>query len=92
MQTSIWITYSDSTHFSEQFSYKTLFISSYGSKDMNLPRFAYLQEFRKLRKKTARAETGPDMRRRIVTVARGRRAAPVGSGPRPNSGARSEQK
>jgi hypothetical protein len=45
MQTSIWMAYSDSTHFSDKISYKILFISSYGSKDMNLPRFAYLQEF-----------------------------------------------
>jgi hypothetical protein len=32
-------------HFSDKLSYKILFISSYGFKDMNLPRFAYLQEF-----------------------------------------------
>jgi hypothetical protein len=37
--------YLDSTHFSDKISYKILFISSYGSKDMNLPRFAYLQDF-----------------------------------------------
>jgi hypothetical protein len=37
--------YSDSTHFSEQFSYKTLFILSYQTKDMNFTRFKYLQEF-----------------------------------------------
>jgi hypothetical protein len=37
--------YLNSMHFSEKFSYKILFISSYGSKDMHLPRFAYLQEF-----------------------------------------------
>jgi hypothetical protein len=45
MQTSIWMTYLDSTHFSDKFSYKILCISIYGSKDMNLARFAYLQEF-----------------------------------------------
>jgi hypothetical protein len=36
--------YSDSTHFSDKLSYKILFISSYGSKDMNYARFKYLQE------------------------------------------------
>jgi hypothetical protein len=50
MQTSIWMTDSDSTHFSEQFSYKILFILSYGLKDTNYARFKYLQEF--LGKKT----------------------------------------
>jgi hypothetical protein len=66
--------YLDSTHFSDKISYKILFISSYGSKDMNLPRFAYLQEFQKTEeKKTARAETGPDLRRRIVSATRQRR-------------------
>jgi hypothetical protein len=39
-----------STHFSEQLSYKILFVSSYGSKDMNLTSLEHLQEFfRKLR-------------------------------------------
>jgi hypothetical protein len=51
--------YSDSTHFSDKISYKILFISSYGSKDMNLPRFKYLQEFSG--KKNREAETGPDL-------------------------------
>jgi hypothetical protein len=45
MQTSIWMVYSDSMHLSDKFSYKILFISSYGLEDMNLARFAYLQEF-----------------------------------------------
>jgi hypothetical protein len=66
MQTSIWMIYLDSTHFSDKFSYKILFISSYGLQDMNLARFAYLQEFwkteREREKKTARAEFGPDLR------------------------------
>jgi hypothetical protein len=39
------MSYSDSTHFSEQNSYKILFISSYGLKDMNLARFEHLQQF-----------------------------------------------
>jgi hypothetical protein len=37
--------YSDSTHFSEQLSYKTLFISSYQTKDMNFARYTHLQQF-----------------------------------------------
>jgi hypothetical protein len=37
--------YLDSTHFSDKFSYKILFISSYGSKDINFARFAHLQQF-----------------------------------------------
>jgi hypothetical protein len=45
MQIVVWMAYSDSSHFSDKISYKILFISSYGSKDMILPRFAYLQEF-----------------------------------------------
>jgi hypothetical protein len=44
MQTSIWMTYSNSTHFSEQFSYKKLFILSYGLKDTNFARFKHLQQ------------------------------------------------
>jgi hypothetical protein len=35
MQTSIWMSDSDSTHFYEQFSYKILFVSNYGLRDMN---------------------------------------------------------
>jgi hypothetical protein len=45
MQTGVWMTYSDSTHFSDKFSYKILFISSYGLKDMNLASFKHLQQF-----------------------------------------------
>jgi hypothetical protein len=37
--------YSDSTQFSDKLSYKIFFILSYGLKDMNLTRFAYLQGF-----------------------------------------------
>jgi hypothetical protein len=54
MQTSIWMSYSDSTYFSEQFSYKILFISSYGLEDMIYARFEYLQGFSK-------KKTGPDL-------------------------------
>jgi hypothetical protein len=35
MQTVVWMAYSDSTHFSNKLSYKTLFISNYGLGDMN---------------------------------------------------------
>jgi hypothetical protein len=44
MQTGLWMAYSNSMHFSDQLSYKILFISSYGLKDMNLASFAHLQE------------------------------------------------
>jgi hypothetical protein len=47
MQTSIWMIYSDSTHFSDWNSYKILCIPSYGLKDINFARSAYLLEFRK---------------------------------------------
>jgi hypothetical protein len=43
MQTSIWMAYSNSMHFSDPKTYKILCISSYGWKDMNLAKFAYLQ-------------------------------------------------
>jgi hypothetical protein len=39
MQTGIWMTYSDSKHFSEQFLYKIHFVSSYRLKDMNFARY-----------------------------------------------------
>jgi hypothetical protein len=45
MQTSIWMTYSDSTHFFEQFSYKILFISTYQLKDINFARYTHVQQF-----------------------------------------------
>jgi hypothetical protein len=45
MQTGIWMTYSDSTHFSDKISYKILFISSYHLKDTDLTKFAHLQGF-----------------------------------------------
>jgi hypothetical protein len=41
--------YSDSTHFSDKFSYKILFISSYGLKDMNLARYKHFLKFQKNR-------------------------------------------
>jgi hypothetical protein len=45
IQIGIWMAYSNSMHFSDKLSYKILFISSYGLKDMNLARFACVQEF-----------------------------------------------
>jgi hypothetical protein len=51
MQTSIWMAYSNSMHFSNKLSYKILFSLSYGLKDTNLTSLEHLQEFfRKLRK------------------------------------------
>jgi hypothetical protein len=41
------MTYSNSAHFSNKKLCKTLFILNYGSKVINLARFAYLQEFQK---------------------------------------------
>jgi hypothetical protein len=37
--------YSESTQFSDKLSYKILYISSYGLKDINFARFDKLQEF-----------------------------------------------
>jgi hypothetical protein len=70
------MTYSDSTHFSDKISYKILLISSYQSKDMDLTNLHICRNFRKKNReriKTARAESDPDLRRRILSVARGRR-------------------
>jgi hypothetical protein len=52
MQTRAWMSYSDSTHFSDKFSYKILFISNYHLKVINFASLTYLQEFfRKQRNK-----------------------------------------
>jgi hypothetical protein len=45
MQTGIWMAYSDSTHFCDKLSYKILFISSYGSIDINFARFNHFLPF-----------------------------------------------
>jgi hypothetical protein len=37
--------YLDSTHFSDPKTYKTLFIPTYGLKDMTFAKLAYLQQF-----------------------------------------------
>jgi hypothetical protein len=39
MQTVIWMLYSDSTHFSERFSYIKHFISNYSLKVINFARY-----------------------------------------------------
>jgi hypothetical protein len=59
-------------HFSDQLSYKILFISSYGLKDMNFARCKYLQKFQKTKqKKLEGCWSGPEPDwRRIATVAR----------------------
>jgi hypothetical protein len=57
MQTVVWMAYSDYSHFSEQLSYKILYISRYGLKDMNLCKIQKLAEiFREKKRKT-----GPDL-------------------------------
>jgi hypothetical protein len=45
MQTDIWMVYSNSMHFSDKLSYKILFITSYGLKDINFASFKHLQQF-----------------------------------------------
>jgi hypothetical protein len=45
MQTVAWMAFSDSTHFSDKFSYKILFIPSDGLKDTNCARFAQILQF-----------------------------------------------
>jgi hypothetical protein len=45
MQTGKWMSYSDSSYFSDPKTYKTLFILSYGSKDMILAIFKHFLKF-----------------------------------------------
>jgi hypothetical protein len=45
MQTVAWMAYSGSSHFSDSKTYKTLFISSYQSKDMNFVRLEHILQF-----------------------------------------------
>jgi hypothetical protein len=45
MQTGKWMSYSDSSYFSDPKTYKTLFILSYGSKDMILASFKHFLKF-----------------------------------------------
>jgi hypothetical protein len=45
MQTVAWMAYSDSTHFSDPKTYKTLFIPSYGLEDINFCKINMLAGF-----------------------------------------------
>jgi hypothetical protein len=77
MQTVVWMTYSDSTHFSDKLSYKIHFIPSYHLKDMNFGSFKLLQEFQKNREElriflthtelAAKAERGTGLLMRLLT-------------------------
>jgi hypothetical protein len=49
MQTVEWMSYSGSSHFSDKLSYKTLFISSYGLKDINFASLHTCRNFSKNR-------------------------------------------
>jgi hypothetical protein len=57
MQTDEWMAYSCSSCFSDQYSYRTLFISNYGLKDMNFARFKHFSAKTK-EKGTAWGELG----------------------------------
>jgi hypothetical protein len=61
MQTVKRMSYSNSMHFSDKLSYKILFISSYGLKDMIYARFKYLQEFSEIKTEIGLVETAPDL-------------------------------
>jgi hypothetical protein len=61
MQTGIWMTNLDSTHFSDKFSYKILFIPSNGLKDMIFAICTFAAIFRKTgekKKKTVMLNLG----------------------------------
>jgi hypothetical protein len=58
MQTVEWMSYSGSSHFSDKLSYKILFISGYGLKDMNFARFKHFLLFSE-KQKTARTFLSP---------------------------------
>jgi hypothetical protein len=45
MQTGKWMSYSDSSHFSNKLLYKILFIPSYGLKDTDLARITHFLQF-----------------------------------------------
>jgi hypothetical protein len=53
--------YSDSMHFSEQLSYKILFIIIYGLKHIYLCKIQILAGISENREKNCNAETGPDL-------------------------------
>jgi hypothetical protein len=50
MQTVEWMSYSGSSHFSDTNSYKILFISSYGLKDIDFASFKHFLQFSENRK------------------------------------------
>jgi hypothetical protein len=51
VQQQAWMAYSCSSYFSDQFSYRTLFISKYGLKDMIYTRYTHFLEFLQNKKK-----------------------------------------
>jgi hypothetical protein len=50
MQTGIWMTYSDSTHYSDQISYKIYFIPSYRLQNIIYARLKHFLQFLENRK------------------------------------------
>jgi hypothetical protein len=66
MQTSILMTYLDSTHFSDKFSYKILFISNYSLKDTNRARFKHLQQYLAKQRKPGTFLIGKEPARVVV--------------------------
>jgi hypothetical protein len=87
------MTYSNSTHFSEQLSYKILFISSYGLKDTNFARFKHLQQNSEKNSKRGGLKLGRTLDEEATdsNCRTGRETSGSDLGPRP-SGAGSEQK
>jgi hypothetical protein len=75
------MSYSDSSHFSDKLSYKILFISSYGLKDMNFARFKHLQNFQG--KKTEKLKLGRTLLASETKGRAGRETAANKFGPRP---------
>jgi hypothetical protein len=51
MQQQEWMAYLDSSYFSDQFLYRTLFNSKYGLKDMIYTRYTHFLEFLQNKKK-----------------------------------------
>jgi hypothetical protein len=78
MLTGIWMSYSDSTHFSEQLSYKIRFIPSYGLKVMDLASLTPLQQFSENRENGGTFLTGGEP---VWVADRGTGAELTGSGP-----------
>jgi hypothetical protein len=55
------MTYSCSLYFSDQFSYKILFIWSYGLRDMNFPSYNTRYAKQSKRETNGQGSTGPDL-------------------------------